>query len=124
MTSFKIEIEKYDWAVYLFVDVKVEDCDEVIGKIKDIGCRDSTIALRNIKSNIPNQGFTYTNMRTMQTVMCIGFVTDKYQFFNTLVHELNHLCSHIEEFYCIDPHGEEASYLIGNTTQRILRILD
>lgn len=61
-----------------------------------------------------NQGFTFTNYKLKCSIVGISQATSKSEWFNTVVHELKHVQSHICEFYNISEDGEDAAYLIGH----------
>ena len=60
----------------------------------------------------PNSGFTHTNGRT--SIMGIGWTESPEEFYNTLVHEINHLQDDICHYYGLPLSGEIPSYIIGN----------
>lgn len=78
-------------------------------------------AIRSIQSI--NSGFTFTNYRYKTSIIGISDADSKWQWFNTLVHELKHVQSHICHYYDVDESGEEAAYLIGYLMQQIMKLL-
>ena len=54
--------------------------------------------------------------------MIIGKTTSKKEFINTIVHEANHLQSHIATVYNLDEKGEEVCYLIGTIVETMYNV--
>jgi len=61
-----------------------------------------------------NTGFTYSNADMRRSVMVIGPATSGEEFFNSLIHEMLHLASHIADHYGYSMTGESFAYLIGD----------
>ena len=117
-------IDKYDWQVVVLYEVGYCDTDYVIGILSQI-CNDkNTIktAFKNVSNGNPNTGFTYSDLSECRTLMVIGKTTSNYELINTIVHEANHLQSHIATAYNIDEKGEEVCYLIGNIVKTMFEV--
>lgn len=63
-------------------------------------------------------GFTHTDFNKHKSIIGISQTTSQEQFFNTLVHELKHVQSHICYYYDVAEDSEEAAYLIGYIMQK------
>ena len=124
MIQQQFYIKKYSWEVVVLYDVgpnDVEHIKELLSKI----CDDyGTIqdGVKYIRKGDYNSGFIYTNYDRKSSVIVIGRTTSKQEFFNTIVHEANHLQSHIATKYNIDEKGEEVSYLIGDIVQKMYKV--
>lgn len=120
MEKQRIRIKKYDWLVDIFYFPSKNDIPCIMNEMFINGA--SYDSLDNVACQLcqRNNGCAYTNPYSRYTILVIGKVTSIGQFFDTLVHELNHLCSAIEKAYGIDPHGEEASYLMGDVAMQII----
>ena len=66
-----------------------------------------------------NSGFTHSNLNKRFSIIGIGKTTSKEQFFNTLIHEIKHLQSHICKYYNVPEDSEDAAYLIGYIAMKI-----
>lgn len=66
-----------------------------------------------LESKKKNTGFTYTDFEKHITMVIIGEADSASEFFNTFVHEIGHVSTHIAEFYGIDTNSEEIQYLSG-----------
>ena len=119
MEKQRVYIDKYDWLVDIFFLPTKQDMPFILNEMYKNGASPSSFDAVSCNMCKKNGGCAYTNPYSKYTMLIIGRVTNLGEFFNTFVHEINHLCSAIEEEYCIDPHGEEASYLIGDTTMQI-----
>lgn len=95
MTLQKIDISGY-WNVVILYNV-------------DLGKRDS--------------GFTHTDFQKKRSIVGISFSSSREQMFNTLVHELKHVQSHICSYYNIAEDSEPAAYLIGYLAQKTYKYI-
>ena len=116
MIGQRFYIDKYDWQVMVLYEVGSSDTNIVIRMLEYI-CSDNDIintAYENVSNGKPNTGFTYSDYDKQLSFMVIGKTTSIRETLNTIVHEANHLKSHIATAYGIDEKGEEVCYLIGN----------
>ena len=120
MEKQRIRIQKYDWLVDIYYLPSQSDMAYIMNEMFMHGA--SYESLDRVSCNVckENSGCCYTNPQSRYTSIIVGRATSISQFFNTFVHELNHLCGAIEEEYSIDPHSEEASYLIGDVAMQIM----
>ena len=80
------------------------------------------IVVYNVYLGQKNTGFTYTDSNKRKSIVGISETTSQEQFFNTLVHEIKHVQSHICKYYKIQENSEEAAYLIGFIMQKMHRM--
>ena len=116
-------IPKYNWKVVVLHNTTVADKDFIIKTLKEI-CNDEediNKAKSNINSNKPNQGFIYSNFDTKQSIINIGYASSSYEYIDTIIHEANHLHSHIATVYNLDEKGEEVCYLIAHIVKTIYK---
>lgn len=77
------------------------------------------IILYNVWLGKYNTGFTHTDFNKKRSIVGISYTTSKAQFFNTIIHELKHVQSHICKYYKVSEDSENAAYLIGFIAQKI-----
>lgn len=77
------------------------------------------IILYNVYLGDKNTGFTHTDFKNKRSIVGISFASSKKQFFNTVIHELKHVQSHICKYYNVKEDSEQAAYLIGYLAQEI-----
>ena len=67
-------LDKYDWKVCAFYDVTDSDSELIINTLNEIGCskRDLYDILDNIEDGLTDNGFTYSNCITRQTIIVVG----------------------------------------------------
>ena len=70
-----------------------------------------------------NSGFTHTDFGQRRSIVGIGKATSVDQFFNTVIHELKHVQSHICKYYGVDEDSEDAAYLIGFLAMKVYDVL-
>ena len=77
------------------------------------------IILFNIYLGELDTGFTHTDFVKKRSIVAISHSSSREQFFNTAIHELKHLQSHICQYYNIEEDSEDAAYLSGYLAQQI-----
>ena len=123
MIAQYIQLGDKGWNVLVYYNVGREDFTEIADSLKQLNCSDKDIrnALKVLRKK--NTGFTFTNMDSKMSIICIGEATDIGQFVNTAIHEAKHVQSHICDYYNIDENTETAAYLIGHLVQRMYKML-
>ena len=112
------------WDIYIYYNTNTYDADEIMDILLQAGCPyDSAEQSVNILTNQLNTGMTFTNMKEKVSRIFLSMATSKSQMFNTAVHELKHVQSHICEYYNVDESGEQAAYLIVYIARRVYKIL-
>lgn len=117
-------IDKYDWQVMVLYEVSYNNKDYVISLLETI-CSDNNLidkAIANLNLRKYNTGFTYSDLDKHCSIIVIGKTTSNLEIVNTIVHEANHLKSHIATAYDIDEKGEEVCYLIGGIVRTMFRV--
>ena len=66
-------------------------------------------------------GFTHTDFNKKRSIVGISLTTSDEQFFNTLVHEIKHVQSHICMYYNVEEDSETAAYLSGFIAQKMYK---
>lgn len=111
------------WAVIFAYRINASDLDEISSWLEALGCDDEQTAEACHVIMQPNTGFTFSNTDLRMSVMCIGDATSDEQWWDTLVHEIKHVQSHVCSYYDVPEKGEEASYLIGYIMRLAIRAL-
>lgn len=57
------------------------------------------------------------------SVMCIGKATSDEQWWDTLIHEIDHLQGKILRYYDVSQDTEDAAYLQGYMMRKIIQVL-
>ena len=109
------------WLCYFFF--QKDKLNLLMNQLYKIDCTDEEISDAIDIMYSKNSGFTYSNLGKRVSIVGISRATSKGQWFNTLVHELKHVQSHICEYYWISERGEEAAYLIGYLMQNIIKYI-
>lgn len=119
MLKDKFIIPKYNWKVYIYYHIDCYYIDEIIERLRSIGCSNNYItdAYNSMISCELNTGFIYSNSSKRCSVIIISNTSSPAQFMNSYDHEHYHLVTHILEEFNIDPYSEEAAYLTGDIGQ-------
>lgn len=102
------------WRVTVFYLPGREDMPEVVGMLRSVGCPDSD--LRKIMELFPdrmNKGVTFPGLYYRHSVTVIGRAVSWAEFFDTLLHETDHIVDIVTDYYRVSNHGEPPAYLQG-----------
>ena len=115
MITHVFHISQHDWLVKAYINSDDSDADLILGELWSVGADMDTmrLAFRNLREWKVNTGLTYTSHWHRTTIMVVSKTTSAEEFFNTLVHEMCHVKTHICKYQGIDLESEEASYFIG-----------
>lgn len=119
----RFKIPKYNWKVVVLHNITIDDEKVVIDTLKEIcdNSEDIEKAKSNIRANNPNNGFIYSNFDTKQSLIVINYASDTSEYVDTIIHEANHLQSHIATVYNLNEKGEEVCYLIAYIVKTIYK---
>lgn len=117
-------LKDYDWLVKVFYEVEQKDIDIILNELDEIDCDlEAFYKLANLlESDIPDQGFTYTDPKLHITFIIMYKSSCAMEFRNTLDHEKGHAVAHISKQFEIDPYGEEIQYLSQDLGQQMFHI--
>lgn len=110
-----IYIKRAKWHVRIYHAVDAMFATEICEDLASIGCsgKDLIKASDTLKSGCVDQGLTYSNLNTRESVMVIGITSNAGEYWNTIDHERNHILQHISQACDLDIYGEEISYISG-----------
>ena len=111
------------WAIIFAYNISPDDFDEVKSWLYALGASERDLAHVGEVLEKENTGFTISNPELKMSVMCVGQASDESQWWDSLVHEIDHAQTAIMEHYDVDCGSEEAAYLQGYIMRRIIRVL-
>ena len=116
MIRATIYIEQCDWVVDCYISVTHYACKEILANLRRIGCRGRVYinAKQKLNRGALNGGLTYTSYKDRHSVMVTSLAKSVKEQFNTITHEIAHVCAHIAEGVGINPASEEFAYLVGD----------
>lgn len=119
----RFKIPKYNWKVVVLHNITAKDETVVIKALEEICDNPNDIekAKHNIRANNPNNGFIYSNFDTKQSLIVIGYASSSSEYVDTIIHEANHLQSHIATVFNLDEKGEDVCYLIAYIVKTIYK---
>ena len=125
MQSAHIKLIPYDWTIHLYFNSRLSDYEEILDRLKEVGCSGGNYlsALRSLSNGKLNEGLTYSNYERRESVLVVGEASSLDELMNSSAHEVDHLAKHIAQACDIDVFSEEASYLVGDITQKIYNVL-
>lgn len=109
-------LKDYKWSVRVYYNTTYRNTTSIVHYLVDNYYSDDTIdaVYSSLTTMGYNSGMTIVNKGRRLATLVISKATSPSEFFNTLVHELNHLSDFIAEELGISPTGETISYMIGN----------
>lgn len=115
MITHVFHIHQHDWLVKAYIDSDISDAELILGDLLSVGADMDTMrmAFRNLRGGMKNTGLTYSSRCHRVTIMVVSESTSAEEFFNSLVHEMCHVKTHICDIEGIDLKSEQASYFIG-----------
>ena len=70
-----------------------------------------------------NSGFTYSNSDLRMSLVVVSDATDKSQWWDTLVHEVDHVQSAICDYYDVPLGSEAAAWTQGYIMRKIIDVV-
>lgn len=119
----EFEIKRIAWRVIVLYDVDITNCEDIVFALTEAGC-DYEKAVRAVDKlcDKGNNGLTYSNEKSRQSVVVIGVASSADEFANTYDHEKGHLVRHISQALGISPHGETEQYIAGYISQQMFKV--
>ena len=121
MIHKEIYIPEAEWLVHMYFALDTFYIDDIMENLYHIGCDSQRAkqAYENMMADKKNTGFTYSNYRNRESVMVVSKTTSASEMFDTTIHELVHLASHIAHACDYEPTGEAIAYIIGDLAKEI-----
>lgn len=125
MIKQEIIIGKNKWKVVILYTPLRGDLGEVVKMLSRLNCpkKDVVKIKKIIKYNIKNTGFTFSAIPRKESIVAICSATEPAQYFNTAIHEINHLQNDILKYYKVNNDSEDAAQLIGYIAMKMFKIL-
>lgn len=121
MIRATLYLPHYDWVIYAYIAVHEYYTYEILDKMREIGADRYYLskAHKNLTAGELNNGLTYSNPNTRETVWVTEITSSAAEFFNSIVHEIRHLQQHIANEFHIDQNSEDVCYLCGEIALRL-----
>lgn len=111
------------WAFVFAYDIGEEDLGEVGDWLEALGAGRREIRRAQRLLTKLNKGFTFSSPGLRMSVVVVGNATEPEQWWDTLVHEIDHLQDTILEYYGVKHGTEDAAYLQGYIMRGIIMAL-
>lgn len=111
------------WGIIVNCGYDVTDYDDLWAIMRSFGMSDRNAgrALK-ILSNY-NTGLCVSNDSVRMSGIFISKATSPSEFWSTAIHEAKHAADAIIDYYGVDWQGEDAAYLTGYITKRMVELL-
>lgn len=120
----KIDIEMYDWTVYLFdFSGKKSERERMLKKLKGMVIKgDYSYVKGGVRKKEINGGYGIPRLKKKYSILVIFKCDSNSMRFDILLHELSHIVDHITEYLHLE--GTEArAYLTGFIGKKLFPIL-
>ncbi len=111
------------WAVIFAYDIGLRDLDEIGDWLDALGASESDIRRASQVIMGTNTGFTFSNPNLKMSVTCISDASDDAQWWDTVVHEIDHVQKAICSHYDVPLGTEDAAYLQGYIMRQIVALV-
>lgn len=124
MIKQHIYIKEYDWNVIVLYNVNKECLNDIFNILINICDNKNHLksAINHLLDDKINTAFIYSNLYTKKSLISIGQVSSTEEFIDSIVHEANHLQSHIATRFNLNEKGEEVCYIIGNIVKQMYNV--
>ena len=122
MKKHYIDIDGY-WGVIFIYDYDMLDMDEISAILDSFG-----LSERKIREAMPvlygaNGGITVSRSDITMSVVIVSKATSMEQFFDTVVHEIDHVQNAVDMFYGVKQGSEDSAWLQGYIMRGITKTL-
>ena len=114
-------IPKYNWKVKVFYNIKKQDIALCIKELNKLTHKKKyhKECYETLYTDKKDRAYIYTSYDKQYSVIFIGVPSSTGELLDTIIHEANHLKSHIASYYDLDEKDEEVCYIIGDIVQKM-----
>lgn len=125
MIKQKLVVGNNKWIVTILYTPLRGNKGEVIEMLSRLNCpiKDIKKIDKILTFNIKNTGFSYSNIPRKESIVAICTATSPAQYFNTAIHEIDHLQNDILSYYNVHGNSEDAAQLIGYIAMKMFYTL-
>lgn len=115
----QLRLRRWDFEFYFSFDTY--DKERILDALFWADAPDSLVSQvsENISAGRLNEGFCYSNPRKRRTVLGTGIASSGPEMFDSIIHEIIHICQHVAAEDGIDPFGESFAYLGGDIARAV-----
>ena len=117
-----IDIDDH-WGIIVVYDYSAEDKKEMAGIMDSFGMEPHDIHKSLDILSHYNTGMSISRDDVRMSCIFVSRCTHPSEFWNTLIHEVTHVADAIIEYYGVKWYGEDAAYLTGFITKRMVEEL-
>lgn len=107
-----LDIDKH-WGILAYYDATPSDFSQLGPILREFGCPEREIEKAYNTIHYADKAFVFHAPWAKMSVMVVGHVSHPSQFFDSLLHEFDHLQDVILAYYHVGHGTEDAAYLQG-----------
>lgn len=111
------------WAIVFCYDITLFDTDDIASMLEALGCDERKIRRATSVILGTNKGFTYSNDEARMSLVCISHASSIEQWWDSVVHEIDHVQDAICWHYDVPLGSESAAYLQGYIMRKIIQAI-
>lgn len=122
MIKQEFSVDNY-WEVIVYYDLNYEFLEPIYKELKTIGF--SKEGIRKIFGDLKSQkakAVTCSNLEMCVSIVLFNPHDDKYDYFNSLIHEAEHIKQAMLAAYDVEDVGEPPAYTIGYLAMRMWKV--
>ena len=119
MQSAYIDVDGH-WSVLVLYDYDLLDFDDLWAVMRSLGMSNKAArkALRVLSND--NTGMAVSSDELRMSAMFVSNATSPSEWWSSAIHELKHISDSIVSYYGVEWDGEDAAYLTGYLTKRLV----
>ena len=112
MVRQRLDVDGH-WNIIIYYGLDSRYYNIIVKDLYKIKCTNKTIKeIYTVCVGKLNTGFTITNDFYKTTIVGINYTSSVRELISTIVHEGEHIMSHICKYYKVDTNSEQAAYLL------------
>lgn len=123
MKTKYINVGDNDWGILVCYDYNIYDYDDMWAIMRSFGMTDKDVRKSmKVLENI-NTGMTISNENIRMSAVFISEAESESEWWNTIIHECKHVADTIINYYDVVWDSEEAAYLTGFLTKKMVELI-
>ena len=116
-----INIDNY-WEVIVYYDIDYNFFNDIVKELNYLNAPVEEIDKIYYTMKYKAKAFTYSNLKYRVSIVGFNKHFDKYDYINSIIHEVEHVKQHMLKFYKVLDEGEPPAYTVGYVATKMLQL--